>query len=314
MACRMKNVGVIGGGLIGASWAAIFSKSGFNVFVYDPYPDVFDTYESRVISFLEELKTIDETINVEESLNRINANVTIEDLCSNVEYIQESAPEILSVKQELFAKLDNLAPEEVVIGSSSSAMPISSITQNLKGQHRCIITHPANPPHLIPCVEICPGENTSNRTIEKTKEIFTASGASIVNVKKEIDGFILNRLQGALLNEAMRLYSDGYASSDEIDATIRDGLGLRWAFMGPFETIDLNAPGGIKDYISRYGPIFVEMAKNQTKIPDWSEEAGKKLELERRKILSHDKLEDRAKKRNQLLKSLRKVKIDNSEV
>ena len=310
----MKNIGVIGGGLIGASWAAIFSKSGFNVFVYDPYPDVFDTYESRVTSFLEELKTIDETINVEESFKRINANVTIEDLCSNVEYIQESAPEILSVKQELFAKLDNLAPEEVVIGSSSSAMPISSITQNLKGQHRCIITHPANPPHLIPCVEICPGENTSNRTIEKTKEIFTASGASIVNVKKEIDGFILNRLQGALLNEAMRLYSDGYASSDEIDATIRDGLGLRWAFMGPFETIDLNAPGGIKDYISRYGPIFVEMAKNQTKIPDWSEEAGKKLELERRKILGHEELEDRAKKRNQLLKTLRKVKIDNGEV
>tara|TARA_X000000368_G_scaffold315987_1_gene253350 strand:+ start:221 stop:1153 length:933 start_codon:yes stop_codon:yes gene_type:complete len=309
----MKNIGVIGGGLIGASWAAIFSKSGFNVFVYDPFPDVFDTYKSRVTSFLEELKSIDETINVEESLNRIRANVTIEDLCSNVEYIQESAPEILSVKQELFAKLDNLAPEEVVIGSSSSAMPISSITQNLKGQHRCIITHPANPPHLIPCVEICPGENTSKKTIEKTKEIFTASGASIVNVKKEIDGFILNRLQGALLNEAMRLYSDGYASSDEIDATIRDGLGLRWAFMGPFETIDLNAPGGIKDYISRYGPIFVEMAKNQTKIPDWSEEAGEKLELERRKILGHDELEGRAKKRNQLLKSLRKVKIDNGE-
>ena len=309
----MKNIGVIGGGLIGASWAAIFSKSGFNVFVYDPFPDVFDTYKLRVTSFLEELKSIDETINVQESLNRIRENVTIEDLCSNVEYIQESAPEILSVKQELFAKLDNLAPEEVVIGSSSSAMPISSITQNLKGQHRCIITHPANPPHLIPCVEICPGENTSNKTIEKTKEIFTASGASIVNVKKEIDGFILNRLQGALLNEAMRLYSDGYASSDEIDATIRDGLGLRWAFMGPFETIDLNAPGGIKDYISRYGPIFVEMAKNQTKIPDWSEEAGEKLELERRKILGHDELEGRAKKRNQLLKSLRKVKIDNGE-
>ena len=309
----MKNVGVIGGGLIGASWAAIFSKSGFNVFVYDPFPNVFETYKSRVTSFLEELKSIDETINIEESLNRISANVTIEDLCSNVEHIQESAPEILSVKQELFAKLDNLAPDEVVIGSSSSAMPISSITQNLKGQHRCIIAHPANPPHLIPCVEICPGENTSNKTIEKTKEIFTASGASIVNVKKEIDGFILNRLQGALLNEAMRLYSDGYASSDEIDATIRDGLGLRWAFMGPFETIDLNAPGGIKDYISRYGPMYIEMAKNQTKIPDWSEEAGKKLEIERRKILGHDELDDRAKKRNQLLKSLRKVKIDNGE-
>jgi len=193
-------------------------------------------------------------------------------------------------------------------------MPISSITQNLRGQHRCIIAHPANPPHLIPCVELCPSENTSKKTIEKTQEIFKSSGASIVNVRKEIDGFILNRLQGALLNEAMRLYSEGYANSDEIDATIRDGLGLRWAFMGPFETIDLNAPGGIKDYIARYGPMYVEMAKNQTSVPDWSVKVGEKLEAERREKLSHNELIERANKRNHLLKSLRKVKIDNNEV
>ena len=279
----MKNIGVIGCGLIGASWAAIFSKSGFNVFVYDTMPVVFDTFNERVKLFLEELKSIDPKINIEDSFNRISVNVSIEDLCHNADYIQESAPEILSVKQELFAKLDQLAPDHVVIASSSSAMPISSITQNLKGQHRCIIAHPANPPHLIPCVEICPGPNTSSITIEKTKTIFDQSGASSVNVKKEIDGFILNRLQGALLNESLRLYSEGYASSDEIDATIRDGLGLRWAFMGPFETIDLNAPGGIRDYMARYGPMYIEMAKTQTKIPDWSDEAGEKLEIERRK-------------------------------
>ena len=310
----MENVGLIGGGLIGASWAAIFSKSGFNVLVYDSYPEVFDSFESRVQLFLKELKSIDDTINVEESLKRIKINVTIEELCSSVHYIQESAPEILSVKQELFAKLDNLASDDIVIASSSSAMPISSITQNLKGQHRCIIAHPANPPHLIPCVELCPSKNTSQKTIEKTQEIFKTSGASIVNVRKEIDGFILNRLQGALLNEAMRLYSEGYANSDEIDATIRDGLGLRWAFMGPFETIDLNAPGGIKDYIVRYGPMYVEMAKNQTSVPDWSVEVGEKLEAERRERLSHNALIERAYKRNHLLKSLRKVKIDNNEV
>ena len=111
----------------------------------------------------------------------------------------------------------------------------------------------------------------------------------------------------------MRLYSEGYASSEDIDATIKDGLGLRWAFMGPFETIDLNAPGGIKDYMARYGSIFIEMAKSQTKIPNWSENAGKKLELERRKVLSEDDLEKRAKKRNFLLKQLRKLKIDNDE-
>ncbi|MDA0763049.1 MAG: 3-hydroxyacyl-CoA dehydrogenase [Proteobacteria bacterium] len=309
----MKNIGVIGGGLIGASWAAIFSKSGFNVFVYDTMPVVFDTFNERVKLFLEELKSIDPKINIEDSFNRISVNVSIENLCHNADYIQESAPEILSVKQELFAKLDQLAPDHVVIASSSSAMPISSITQNLKGQHRCIIAHPANPPHLIPCVEICPGPNTSSITIEKTKTIFDQSGASSVNVKKEIDGFILNRLQGALLNESLRLYSEGYASSDEIDATIRDGLGLRWAFMGPFETIDLNAPGGIRDYMARYGPMYIEMAKTQTKIPDWSDEAGEKLEIERRKILPEDQLQERAKKRNLLLKSLRKIKIENDE-
>jgi 3-hydroxyacyl-CoA dehydrogenase len=309
----MKNIGVIGGGLIGASWAAIFSKSGFNVFVYDSFPTVFDTFNERVKLFLEELKSIDPEINIEESLIRISINVSIEDLCKSVDYIQESAPEILSVKQELFAKLDMLAPNHVVIGSSSSAMPISTITQNLKGQHRCLIAHPANPPHLIPCVEICPGPNTSSLTIEKAKDIFDKSGASTVNIKKEIDGFILNRLQGALLNEALRLYSEGYANSDEIDATIRDGLGLRWAFMGPFETIDLNAPGGIRDYMARYGPMYTEMAKTQTSFPDWSDQVGEKLEIERRKLLPEDQLQERAKKRNLLLKSLRKIKIDNNE-
>ena len=309
----MKNVGIIGGGLIGASWAAIFSKSDFNVFVYDSFPVVFETFNERVKLFLEELKSIEPEINVEESLSRISINVSIEDLCKRVDYIQESAPEILSVKQELFAKLDMLAPDHVVIGSSSSAMPISTITQNLKGQHRCLIAHPANPPHLIPCVEICPGPNTSSLTIEKAKDVFDKSGASSVNVKKEIDGFILNRLQGALLNEALRLYSEGYANSDEIDATIRDGLGLRWAFMGPFETIDLNAPGGIRDYMARYGPMYTEMAKTQTSFPDWSDQVGEKLEMERRKILPEDQLQERAKKRNLLLKSLRKIKIDNNE-
>ena len=309
----MKNIGVIGGGLIGASWAAIFSKSGFNVFVYDSFPTVFDTFNERVKLFLEELKSIDPEINIEESLSRISINVSIEDLCKSVDYIQESAPEILSVKQELFAKLDMLAPNHVVIGSSSSAMPISTITQNLKGQHRCLIAHPANPPHLIPCVEICPGPNTSSLTIEKAKDIFDKSGASTVNIKKEIDGFILNRLQGALLNEALRLYSEGYANSDEIDATIRDGLGLRWAFMGPFETIDLNAPGGIRDYMARYGSMYTEMAKTQTSFPDWSDQVGEKLEIERRKLLPEDQLQERAKKRNLLLKSLRKIKIDNNE-
>ena len=309
----MKKIGIVGAGLIGSSWSAIFASKGFEVYVYDKDVDVFKNFEERVNLYLKELKYIDEEINIEKSLNLITSNMELENLCSQCDFIQECSPEIVELKQELFSYLDKTSPENVILSSSSSAMPISLITQNLKGKERCIISHPANPPHLIPCVEISPGDQTSEKTINKTKEVFEKIGYSIVLVKNEIDGFILNRLQGALLNEAIRLYSEGYASADHIDSTVRDGLGLRWAFMGPFETIDLNAPGGIKDYIKRYGNIFSEMAKNQNVIPDWSEENAKKLEEERRAFLSEGELRSRAEKRNDLLKSLRKLKKDMNE-
>ena len=309
----MNKIGVIGAGLIGSSWSAIFASKGYEVYVYDKSEEAFENFNQRVELFLNELKHIDEGINVNNSIKKIFSKIDLESLCKTCQFIQECSPEIVSLKQELFAKIDNLAPNEVILSSSSSAMPISLITQNLKGKERCIISHPANPPHLIPCVEISPSENTSENTINKTKEIFQSIGFSIVYVKKEIDGFILNRLQGALLNEAIRLYSEGYASADHIDSTVRDGLGLRWAFMGPFETIDLNAPGGIKDYIKRYGPIFHEMAKNQKSLPDWTDQNAEKLEEERRVFLSKEDLKLRAEKRNNLLKSLRKLKKDMNE-
>ena len=309
----MKKIGIVGAGLIGSSWAAIFASKGFEVYVYDKDLDVFKNFEERVNLYLKELRYIDEEIDVEKSLDLIISNIDLQTLCSKCDFIQECSPEIVDLKQELFSYLDKASPKNVILSSSSSAMPISLITQNLKGKDRCIISHPANPPHLIPCVEISPGDQTSEMTINKTKEVFEKIGYSIVHVKKEIDGFILNRLQGALLNEAIRLYSEGYASADHIDSTVRDGLGLRWAFMGPFETIDLNAPGGIKDYISRYGKIFLEMAKNQNVIPDWSDTNAKKLEEERRNFLSKEDLKARAEKRNDLLKSLRKLKKDMNE-
>ncbi len=309
----MNKIGIIGAGLIGSSWSAIFASKGYEVYVYDNDKQVFENFNERVEGFLNELKFIDEEIDLNKSINKINSNIEIEFLCKTCDFIQECSPEIISLKQELFAKLDNLSPKEVILSSSSSAMPISLITQNLKGKERCIISHPANPPHLIPCVEISPSESTSQNTINLTKKVFDSIGFSTVYVQKEIDGFILNRLQGALLNEAMRLYSEGYASADHIDSTVRDGLGLRWAFMGPFETIDLNAPGGIKDYIKRYGLIFSEMAKHQRSVPDWTEKNAEKLEKERRTFLSKEDLKIRAEKRNNLLKSLRKLKKDMHE-
>ena len=132
----------------------------------------------------------------------------------------------------------------------------SKFTEALAGRARCLVAHPVNPPHLVPVVELCGAPWTSAETKQRAREILEGVGQVPIDVKREIDGFILNRLQVALLTEAFRLVQEGYVSPGDLDHTIADGLGLRWAFMGPFETIELNAPGGVADYCERYVPWF----------------------------------------------------------
>ncbi|HET9580601.1 MAG TPA: 3-hydroxyacyl-CoA dehydrogenase family protein, partial [Usitatibacter sp.] len=129
-------------------------------------------------------------------------------------------------------------------------------TEGLAGRARCIVAHPVNPPHLVPVVELCGAPWTAPETKARALQILRGVGQVPIDVKREIDGFILNRLQVALLTEAFRLVQEGYVSPGDLDHTIADGLGLRWAFMGPFETIELNAPGGVPDYCERYVPWF----------------------------------------------------------
>jgi len=132
----------------------------------------------------------------------------------------------------------------------------SKFTEALAGRARCIVAHPVNPPHLVPVVELCGAPWTSADTKARARAVMLSVGQVPIDVKREIDGFILNRLQVALLTEAFRLVQDGVVSPEDLDHTIADGLGLRWAFMGPFETIELNAPGGVSDYCERYVPWF----------------------------------------------------------
>jgi L-gulonate 3-dehydrogenase len=145
-----------------------------------------------------------------------------------------------------------LAKPEAILVSSSSAIVASKFTEKLKGRARCLIAHPVNPPHLVPIVELAPAPWTAPDTVARARSIYEAIGQVPILVKKETEGFILNRLQGALLAEAFRLVGEGYVSPQDLDKTVKDGLGLRWSFMGPFETIELNAPGGIPDYCARY--------------------------------------------------------------
>ncbi len=130
-----------------------------------------------------------------------------------------------------------------MLASSTSAIPASRFTEGLAGRARCLVAHPVNPPHLVPIVELCGAPWTAPATIARAERVFASVGQVPIVVRRELDGFVLNRLQGALLSEAMRLVGEGYVSADDLDKTVRDGLGLRWSFLGPMATIELNAPG-----------------------------------------------------------------------
>jgi 3-hydroxyacyl-CoA dehydrogenase len=130
----------------------------------------------------------------------------------------------------------------------------------LPGRARCLVGHPVNPPHLVPLVELCGAPWTAPEAIDRARKVYREIGQVPVTINREISGFVLNRLQGALLAEAFRLVGEGYISAEDLDHTVKDGLGLRWSFLGPFETIELNAPGGIPDYCARYTGFYKELA------------------------------------------------------
>ena len=191
---------------------------------------------------------------------RVTVAGSLEEAVPDAELVIESGPERIEVKLEVFAKLDAAARPDAILASSSSAIVASRFTEKLAGRQRCLVAHPVNPPHVVPIVELAGAPWTSPETIKRARAIFESVGQVPIEVKKEIDGFILNRMQAVLLSEAFRLVGEGYVSAEDLDKTIRDGLGLRWAFMGPFETIELNAPGGIPDYCARYGETLLKLS------------------------------------------------------
>src|SRR5262249_15958249 len=161
---------------------------------------------------------------------------------------QESLPESIETKRSIFSELDRLAAPEAILASSTSTIVASLFTESLKGRHRCLVAHPDNPPHLIPLVALGGAPWTAPEIGGSAKSVYQGGGEAAIMVKGEVEGFILNRLQAVLLSEAFRLVEGGYVTPQDLDKTLKDGLGLRWSFMGPFETIELNAPGGIPDY------------------------------------------------------------------
>jgi L-gulonate 3-dehydrogenase len=256
VATRERFAGIVGAGLIGCSWAHVFARAGWHVRVWDPSAAQRDAAAGRIETSLQDLEAHGLVSDAAAASARVRVVERLEDAVRSAEYVQESGPETLQAKRDTFAALDAAAPAHSVLASSTSAIVASSFTESLPGRARCLVAHPVNPPHLVPVVELCGAPWTDDETKARAKAVMRDVGQVPVDVKREIDGFVLNRLQAALLTEAFRLVRDGVVSAEDLDHTIADGLGLRWAFMGPFETIELNAPQGVADYCERYGPWF----------------------------------------------------------
>jgi len=308
----MRNIGICGAGLIGASWAVGFANHGYTVLVYDANPEIVSNFFKVVDQLADDLE-IFKKVDLKKLKSSIKICDNLEQICKDSLLIQESIVEDLDEKQKIFFEFEKYASVDTILASSSSYLLPSKISEKLKNKQRCIVAHPALPPHVVPFVEICPSSETSLEVIEKAKDIYKTAHYVPIVLKKEIEGFVLNRLQGALLNEAVRLHEEGYASIDDIDISLKHALGIRWAFLGPFEIMDLNAPGGIGDSFTRYRKGIKKLAQQQNSVPEYTDEYIKKLESEQRERLKLTDREERTKKRNKLIALVRKLKLEQGE-
>jgi L-gulonate 3-dehydrogenase len=260
MASTERHVAIVGTGLIGRAWAAIFARAGWNVRLSDPHIPTLKAAPRLIRDELHALARHGLADDPDGAVARISVAGSLREAVMDVEFVQENGPEKVEDKQAIFAQLDRLASPNALLVSSTSAITASRFTETLPGRARCLVGHPVNPPHLVPLVELCGAPWTSADAINRARTIYREIGQVPVTINREINGFVLNRLQGALLAEAFRLVGEGYISAEDLDHTVKDGLGLRWSFLGPFETIELNAPGGIPDYCARYTGFYKELA------------------------------------------------------
>jgi 3-hydroxypropionate dehydrogenase (NADP+) len=253
----IEKVAVIGTGVIGSAWVSLFAQKGYQVTAYSRRPETRDKGYRQVCSnldfFVEKgVLTLQER---NQAIERVRFVSEIKDAVSDAHFIEECSGETYEIKKPIFEEIDRFAPASTIIGSSSSGLCMSEIQQSVKHKDRCVITHPWNPPHLIPLIEIVPGRDTSEATVDTSIKFMEHLGKVPVLVKKEVPGFIGNRLAVALWREAIDLVENGVASVEDVDKALYAGPGLRWALMGSHMIYHLGGgeDGGVGHFIDGIG-------------------------------------------------------------
>ena len=249
---RYPNVCVIGAGVIGASWTALFLAHGLNVVVNDPQPNIETTLKGALLKIAPTLRELGLP---HESLDRsLRFEPDLERAVAGADLVQENGPERPEWKQQLWARIENAVPKHALLLSSSSARPATEQGREMKDASRLLVGHPFNPPHLIPLVEIVPGERTDPDAIADAVAFYEALGKVPRVLKKEIQGFVANRLQRAIMREACYLVQEGVVTIDELDDIVTSSIGLRWAVNGPFSSFHMGGgPKGLESFFQHLG-------------------------------------------------------------
>jgi L-gulonate 3-dehydrogenase len=268
-----RPVAIVGAGSIGVGWAIVFARARRQVNVFEPESRrrqlVLGEVQRR-LDALAEARLIDEDVST--VVGRVEVS---DDLAGALErscYVQECVPEEPAVKRSVFETLDLYSPPDAVLASSSSALPVSRIATGLNGAPRCLVAHPGNPPYLLPVVELVPAPFTSPLIVDRAEALLHSVGMLPVRVGKEVEGFVFNRLQGAVLREAYCLVRDGVARPEDIDSVMREGLGRRWSVLGPFEVAELNIRGGIEAHARIMGPAYERMGAERGQFDPWTQD------------------------------------------
>jgi len=296
------KVGIVGSGSIGVAFAIVFARAGYQVGCWDVSSASRDRAGSDLDGKLSQLHLhglLDEDPSVVRS--RVTFHPDLEDAVAAAELVQECAPEDLRLKRELFSQLSDLTAPGSVLASSSSAIVPSALADGLSCADRIVVGHPGNPPYLLPVIEVVPSPASASSTVEHALGVYASAGLRPVLVKKEVEGFIFNRLQGALLREAYCLLRDGVSNVADIDAVVRLGLGRRWGVVGPFETVDLNTRGGIEAHAATMGPAYERMGVERGQHDPWTADLVALAAAQRRALVSSDDWDDRVAWRDERL-------------
>ena len=256
-----RKAAVVGGGVIGISWTALFLARGLAVTVSDPLPDIAERVRAGLHGIAPTLAQLDLPVHdLTDDTGALEFNADVASAVASADVVQENGPERQDVKQQLWATIESGAPSHTLFASSSSSIPASVMSAAMQEPGRLIVGHPFNPPHLVPLVEVVPSTTTDGAVVEEAVAFYRAMGKRPQVLKREIPGFVANRLQAALFREAVNLVAQGVLSEQELDNVVTSSIGLRWAVAGPFQTFHLGGgPGGLADFLVHLGPAMAAL-------------------------------------------------------